>query len=71
MFVTGYLYNMIFYTQLFASKKGALAQIWLAAHWEKKITKAQVFECDVEKTVKYLMDSKVSGIQLPNKQINP
>lgn len=50
---------MIFYTQLFASKKGALAQIWLAAHWEKKITKAQVFECDVEKTVKYLMDSKL------------
>uniref|UniRef100_A0A3P8U5H3 Rad21/Rec8-like protein N-terminal domain-containing protein n=1 Tax=Amphiprion percula TaxID=161767 RepID=A0A3P8U5H3_AMPPE len=38
----------MFYTQLFTSKRGPLAKIWLAAHWEKKLTKAHVFECNLE-----------------------
>ncbi|KAF3861085.1 hypothetical protein F7725_001340 [Dissostichus mawsoni] len=33
---------MIFYTQLFTSKRGPLSKIWLAAHWERKLTKAQM-----------------------------
>uniref|UniRef100_A0A4W5KLW6 RAD21 cohesin complex component like 1 n=1 Tax=Hucho hucho TaxID=62062 RepID=A0A4W5KLW6_9TELE len=46
---------MMFYTQLFTSKRGPLAKIWLAAHWERKITKAHVFECNLESTVKHII----------------
>ncbi|KAM9475624.1 double-strand-break repair protein rad21-like protein 1 [Clarias gariepinus] len=42
---------MVFFTQLFTTKHGSLAKIWLAAHWEKKITKAHVFECNLEMTI--------------------
>ncbi|KAF5907306.1 double-strand-break repair protein rad21-like protein 1, partial [Clarias magur] len=42
---------MVFFTQLFTTKHGSLARIWLAAHWEKKITKAHVFECNLEATI--------------------
>lgn len=50
---------MMFYTQLFTSKKGPLAKIWLAAHWERKLTKAHVFECNLEKTVKDIIAPKM------------
>ncbi|XP_054465865.1 double-strand-break repair protein rad21-like protein 1 [Anoplopoma fimbria] len=42
---------MMFYTQLFTSKRGPLAKIWLAAHWDRKLTKAHVFECNLETTI--------------------
>ena len=32
----------MFYAQFVLSKKGPLAKIWLAAHWEKKLSKQQV-----------------------------
>lgn len=50
---------MMFYTQLFTSKKGPLAKIWLAAHWERKLTKAHVFECNLENTVKDIISPKM------------
>ncbi|XP_051950745.1 double-strand-break repair protein rad21 homolog isoform X1 [Xyrauchen texanus] len=49
----------MFYAQLFTSKRGTLAKIWLAAHWEKKITKAHVFECDLETTVKEILSPQI------------
>ncbi|XP_033988875.1 LOW QUALITY PROTEIN: double-strand-break repair protein rad21-like protein 1 [Trematomus bernacchii] len=50
---------MIFYTQLFTSKRGPLAKIWLAAHWERKLTKAQVFECNLETTIKDIISPEM------------
>ncbi|XP_071756283.2 double-strand-break repair protein rad21-like protein 1 [Centroberyx gerrardi] len=50
---------MMFYTQLFTSKRGPLAKIWLAAHWERKITKAHVFECNLESTISDIISPKV------------
>ncbi|CAI5648264.1 unnamed protein product [Oreochromis niloticus] len=50
---------MMFYTQLFTSKRGSLAKIWLAAHWEKKLTKAHVFECNLETTIREIISPKV------------
>lgn len=41
----------MFYEQLVLSKKGALAVVWLAAHCEKKLQKAQVHNCDVVRTI--------------------
>lgn len=49
----------MFYAQLFTSKRGTLTKIWLAAHWEKKITKAYVFECDLETTIKEILSPQV------------
>ncbi|KAJ0036959.1 hypothetical protein NQD34_005636 [Periophthalmus magnuspinnatus] len=50
---------MMFYTQLFTSKRGPLAKIWLAAHWERKLTKAHIFECNLENTVRDIMSPKM------------
>ncbi|KAM4570639.1 double-strand-break repair protein rad21-like protein 1 [Fundulus diaphanus] len=50
---------MMFFTQLFTSKRGPLAKIWLAAHWEKKLTKAHVFECNLETTVRDILNPKM------------
>ncbi|XP_049635220.1 double-strand-break repair protein rad21-like protein 1 [Suncus etruscus] len=49
----------MFYTQVLMSKRGPLAKIWLAAHWEKKLTKAHVFECNLEITIEKIISPKV------------
>ncbi|XP_055508279.1 double-strand-break repair protein rad21 homolog isoform X1 [Leucoraja erinacea] len=49
----------MFYASLFLSKRGPLAKIWLAAHWDKKLTKAHVFECNLEATVESIISPKV------------
>lgn len=64
LFVTGDSHltatsTMMFYTQLFTSKRGPLAKIWLAAHWEKKLTKAHVYECNLETTIRDIISPKV------------
>ena len=41
------------------SKKGPLAKVWLAAHWDKKLTKAHIFETDLGQTVDNIISPKV------------
>ena len=41
----------MFYSQFVLAKKGPLARIWLAAHWDKKLTKAHIFQTDIVKSV--------------------
>ncbi|KFP69881.1 Double-strand-break repair protein rad21-like 1, partial [Acanthisitta chloris] len=48
----------MFYVHLLINKRGPLAKIWLAAHWEKKLTKAQIFECNLETTVEKIIYPK-------------
>lgn len=50
----------MFYAHFVLSKRGPLAKIWLAAHWEKKLTKAQVYETDIDSTVDAILEPKVS-----------
>ncbi|XP_076847666.1 double-strand-break repair protein rad21-like protein 1 isoform X2 [Brachyhypopomus gauderio] len=50
---------MVFFTELFTYKRGSLAKIWLAAHWEKKITKAHVFECNLETTIEDIISPQI------------
>lgn len=38
----------MFYSQLLLSKKGPLARIWLAAHWDRKLTKATIVQTDID-----------------------
>nr|XP_055024998.1 double-strand-break repair protein rad21-like protein 1 isoform X2 [Misgurnus anguillicaudatus] len=55
--------STMFYAQLFTSKRGTLAKIWLAAHWEKKITKAHVFECNLETTIQEILSQVKIGLR--------
>ncbi|XP_074699200.1 double-strand-break repair protein rad21-like protein 1 [Strix aluco] len=48
----------MFYMHLLVNKRGPLAKIWLAAHWERKLTKAHIFECNLETTVEKLISPK-------------
>ena len=41
----------MFYSQLVLTKRGPLGRVWLAAHWEKKLTKLQVSQTDICETV--------------------
>ena len=50
----------MFYAHFVLSKKGPLARIWLAAHWDKKLTKAHVFETNIEGSVEAIIQPKVS-----------
>ncbi|KFQ17501.1 Double-strand-break repair protein rad21-like 1, partial [Merops nubicus] len=50
----------MFYVHLLINKRGPLAKIWLAAHWEKKLTKAHIFECNLEMTVKKIISPKLA-----------
>lgn len=45
----------MFYADFVLSKKGPLSKVWLAAHWEKKLSKAQIFETDVDEAVHEIM----------------
>lgn len=41
----------MFYIDTALTKKGYLALVWLAAHWEKKLTKHQVTNADIKAAV--------------------
>lgn len=49
----------MFYADFVLSKKGPLARIWLAAHWDKKLTKAQIFETNIESSIERILRPKV------------
>lgn len=49
----------MFYAHIVLAKKGPFARIWLAAHWDKKLTKAHVFETNIEQSVEGIMQPKV------------
>lgn len=41
----------MFFASSLLTKKGPLGKVWLAAHWDKKLTKMQVFQTDITKSV--------------------
>lgn len=51
----------MFYASFVLNKKGPLARIWLAAHWDKKLTKAHVFEINIDSSVEAILKPKVSA----------
>lgn len=50
----------MYYAHFILSKKGPLAKIWLAAHWDKKLTKAQIYETNIESTIETILEPKVT-----------
>lgn len=49
----------MFYSQVILAKKGPLAKIWLAAHWNSKITKQQIFSTDITDAVENILHPSV------------
>ena len=49
----------MFYSQIILAKKGPLGKIWLAAHWDRKISKAQVFQTDISESVDNVVSPQV------------
>mmetsp|Transcript_36913 Transcript_36913/g.60020 ORF Transcript_36913/g.60020 Transcript_36913/m.60020 type:complete len:700 (+) Transcript_36913:250-2349(+) len=50
----------MFYSDIILAKKGPLGKIWLAAHWDKKISKAQVFQTDITQSA-----TSIKGMGVP------
>ena len=40
-------------------KKGPLAKVWLAAHWDKKISKAQILETNISESVDSILQPRI------------
>jgi cohesin complex subunit SCC1 len=38
------------------TKQGPLARVWLASHWERKLSKSQFLHTNLEKTIGNLFD---------------
>eukprot|EP01064_Diplonema_japonicum_P037999 TRINITY_DN9076_c0_g1_i2.p1 TRINITY_DN9076_c0_g1~~TRINITY_DN9076_c0_g1_i2.p1 ORF type:complete len:519 (+),score=169.61 TRINITY_DN9076_c0_g1_i2:43-1599(+) len=49
----------MFFSTWILTKKGPLAKVWLAAHWEKKLTKNEVQLVDLKETVVRIIDPQV------------
>jgi N terminus of Rad21 / Rec8 like protein len=60
MLVLYFYFQTMFYAHFVLSKKGALARIWLAAHWDKKLTKAHIFDTNIESSVEAIMQPQVN-----------
>ncbi len=46
----------MFYSQIILARKGPLGKIWLAAHYDKKLNKAQIFTTDIEDSVRCVLE---------------
>jgi len=49
----------MFYSQFVLAKKSTLGRVWLAAHWDKKLTKVQIFQTDIRKSVDSIISPSV------------
>jgi cohesin complex subunit SCC1 len=41
----------MFYSDLILIKKGPLSQVWLAAHWQQRLTKSLIRDCDIDVSI--------------------
>lgn len=46
----------MFYSQVILARKGPLGKIWLAAHFDKKLTKNQIFSTDITDSVESVLN---------------
>ncbi|XP_063934008.1 double-strand-break repair protein rad21 homolog isoform X3 [Zophobas morio] len=49
----------MFYSKYVFAKSGPLGKIWLAAHWEKKLTKQHVMQTDINRTVETIVSDYI------------
>lgn len=46
----------MFYSQVILARKGPLGKIWIAAHFDKKLTKSQIFSTNIEESVESVIN---------------
>jgi cohesin complex subunit SCC1 len=56
-------------TELILSKRGPLGKVWLSAHQERKLSKAQTLGIDVEESVGMSLLSCLNGVTLRDEGI--
>lgn len=54
----------MFYSETILSRRGPLGRVWLAAHMERKLSKAQTLQTDIEQSVDAIMGQEVEVMAL-------
>ncbi|KAF9899474.1 sister chromatid cohesion protein 1 [Linnemannia zychae] len=54
----------MFYSEAILSKKGPLAKVWLAAHWERKLSKNQFLQANLNNSVDAIMGTDQAPMAL-------
>lgn len=54
----------MFYSDNILARKGPLANIWLAAHWDRRLTKAQIVQTDIEHSVRDMVSGTLPPMAL-------
>lgn len=54
----------MFYSEAILTRRGPLAKVWLAAHMERKLTKAQTLQTDIEESVEAIVGQEVEVMAL-------
>ncbi|KAI5116755.1 hypothetical protein M0805_008368 [Coniferiporia weirii] len=54
----------MFYSEAILSRRGPLAKVWLAAHMERKLSKTQTLQTDIEESVGAIMGQEVEVMAL-------
>ena len=54
----------MFAHEIILEKSGPLARVWLAAHWDKKLKKKDIFETKLIESVDNIINPKVSSSKL-------
>ncbi|KZS88044.1 hypothetical protein SISNIDRAFT_433205 [Sistotremastrum niveocremeum HHB9708] len=54
----------MFYSEAILSRRGPLAKVWLAAHWERKLSKTQTLQTDIEQSVGAIVGQEVEVMAL-------
>jgi cohesin complex subunit SCC1 len=49
----------MFFSQFVLAKKGPLGNVWLAAHWDRKLNKAEIYKTDIIESVDTILKPKV------------
>ena len=52
--------RVMFAHEIILAKEGPLARIWLAAHWDKKLKKKDIFETKLVESVENIINPRVS-----------
>ncbi|KAI0645579.1 Rec8 like protein-domain-containing protein [Trametes meyenii] len=54
----------MFYSEAILSRRGPLAKVWLAAHMERKLSKTQTLQTDIEQSVDAIMTQEIEVMAL-------
>ncbi|KAJ1304775.1 hypothetical protein OPQ81_005911 [Rhizoctonia solani] len=54
----------MFYSEAILSKRGPLGKVWLAAHWERKLSKTQTLQTDISESVDAILGQEIVPMAL-------